>query len=80
MFRSFLPLHFLGDFLESCGDFVVVFFFVRERAVFAGFYPFFGKEKVSVAFFAEAVERAEAEKAVEILFFRRFVARKVLAF
>lgn len=53
---------------------------MRKIAVFAGFDSFFREIKISAAFVAKNVKRAEAEKAVEIFFCRRFMARKVLAF
>ena len=65
-----MPLFLCKPKLQKLFDFgfhqLVVFFFVRERAVDAGFYAFFGVVEVAAAIFAHGVERAVAKKAVEV--------------
>ena len=61
---------------------LVVFSFMRKRAVDARLYAFFGVIEVAAAVFAQGVERTIAEKAVEIFFrkaVRVFVAGEHLA-
>ena len=90
---STFPLYFFRDFafsvrllrclLKQGADFfhecVVIFFFVRERAVYTRFSAFFRVVEVAAAFLAGEIKRTETEKAVEIFWIVCFVAREHLA-
>ena len=50
---------------------------MRDIAVYAGFYAFFGVFEVSAAVFAKGVQRTITEKTVEIFKRHIFMAREI---